>query len=210
MKPYPKMNSKNTALLVIDIVNGCCHKDAEKPRWNISFSKIRRMVPKLARFIDNFRKKIKGNIIFIKITPWKRDYLAENIIELYNNEPKASYYSDDNTGFLEDFYLVKPKKNDIVLIKNTYDAFANSKLKRILNKKEIKYLVITGVFTDGCVLATICGGFQSGFNFVILKDLIETIDIQERQEMQKHLKEYTFPIMYGKTITSRAFLDSWK
>ena len=204
------MNSKNTALLVIDVVNGCCHKDLERPEWGISFSKIRRMVPKLARFIDDFRKKIKSDVIFVKITPWKKEYLAENISELYDNDPKAYYYSDDNTGFSEEFYLIKPKKDDIVLTKNTYDAFSISKLKKTLKEKKIKYLVITGVFTDGCVLATVCGAFQAGLSLVILKDLVETTDVQGNQEIQKHLIKYTFPLMYGKTVTSGDFLNSWK
>ena len=204
------MNSKNTALLVIDVVNGCCHKDCEDPETGVYFNKIREMVPKMVKFVDEFRKDVSGQIIFINITPWTKNYLSPNVIELYDNEPKGSYYSDDGTGFSEKFYLVNPKKEDIVLTKNTYDAFAIPKLKQILKEKNIQYLVTVGVFTDGCVLATVCGGFQAGFNFVILKDLIETTDIKKRQELQTYLIGYTFPFLYGKTITSKEFLDSWR
>ena len=69
---------------------------------------------------------------------------------------------------------------------------------------------MTGVFTDGCVLATIVSGFSKGYNFVMLSDLIEATDLPIRQELSKCLKDYTFPVMYGKTMTSREFLDSWE
>ncbi len=204
------MNSKNTALLVIDVVNGCCHKKSESSEIGIYFTKIRKMVPRLIKFINNFKKQIGGQVIFVNITPWDKKNLASNIIELYDNEPMATYYSNDKTGFSEKFFKVEPSKEDIIITKNTYSAFANPKLKKILKEKNIQYLVVTGVFTDGCVLATTCNGFAEGFNFVILKDLIETTDKKRRQELQKNLIKYIFPFLYGKTITSKKFLDSWK
>jgi nicotinamidase-related amidase len=203
------MNSKNTALLIIDVVNGCCHEKCEDLENGIRFAKIRGMVQKLVKFIDDFKEKVGSRIIFVNITPWTKKYLAQNIIELYDNDPAASYYSDDKTGFSEKFYEVKPENEDIVITKNTYDAFADPEFRKILREKKIQYLVVVGVFTDGCVLATICGGFHAGFNFIILKDLVETTDVLKRQELQKYLIDYTFPVSYGKTITSKEFLDSF-
>jgi len=51
--------------------------------------------------------------------------------------------------------------------------------------------------------------FSAGFNFVILKDLIETADSKDRQKTSRLLKERVFPFLYGKTITSEEFLSSW-
>jgi len=209
MNPYQKMNKSNTGLLVIDIVNGCAHRDGEDPEINVTFSKIREMVPNLIDFVDNYRKKVNDSIFFIKITPWTKKYLPKNIQELYT-DPKAEYYSDDETGFPEEFYKIKPKQEDIVITKNTYDAFADTELEKILKDKNIQYLVVTGVFTEGCVLSTIINGFSKGFNFVILKDLIEAMDAKKRQEISKSLKEYVFPVLYGKTINSKEFLSDWK
>ncbi|MDD5639183.1 MAG: cysteine hydrolase family protein [Candidatus Pacebacteria bacterium] len=204
------MNKENTALLIIDVVNNCCHESSETPEYGIHFTKIRKMIPKLTKFVDEFRKQIGSQIIFVNITPWDKKHLAKNIIELYDNEPKSVYYSDDKTGFSERFFGIEPLKDDIVITKNAYSAFANPELEKILKEKGIQYIVIIGVFTDGCVLTTICDGFTKGFNFVILKDLIETTDIKIRQELHKNLIEYTFPILYGKTITSDEFLKDWE
>jgi nicotinamidase-related amidase len=207
MKSYGKMNSKNTALIVIDPVNNCCHKDCEDREIGITFSKIREVVPRLDKFIDEFREKIKGKIIFTDLTPWTKKHLPANIQELYT-DPEAIYYGDDS-GFGEQFYKVSPKEDDIIITKNNYDTFSNLEFDKILKKNGIKYLVITGFFTDGCVLATISGGFSRGYNFVVLKDLIETTDKQIRQELCKQLVNYTFPYLYGKTVTSQEFIKSW-
>lgn len=208
MKPYAKMNSKNTALVIIDIVNGCCHEDCEDLQKGIAFSNIRKMVPRLNDFIGEFRNKIGGKIIFTNITPWTKKYLPENIQELYK-DPAATYYGDES-DFEKNFYTVIPRKEDVVITKNTYDTFSNTKFNKILKDNKIKYLVITGVFTDGCVLATVCGGFSKRYNFVILNDLVQTTDEKIRQQLCQYLLNYTFPIMYGKTMTSQKFLNSWK
>jgi len=202
------MNSQNTALLVIDIVNGCCHEDCEDAERGITYAKIRKIVPSLNDFISEFRNTIGGKVIFTNITPWTKEYLPENIQELYE-DPATTYYGE-GSAFEKDFYIVRPKKEDIIVTKNNYDTFSNPEFDKILKENGIRYLVIAGVFTDGCVLATICGGFSRGYNFVILKDLMETTDVKIRQELCTYLLDYTFPIMFGKTISSREFINSWE
>lgn len=203
------MNSANTALLVIDIVNGCCDEKCEEPKFGITFSKIRKMIPNLQSFIDDYRHKVGGLIIFANITPWRKEFLAENINELYT-DPKAYYYSDDASGFPEKFYIVEPQNSDLIFTKNHYDLFTNENFVKEMAIRGIRYLVITGIFGDGCVLSTIISGFSKGFNFVILKDLVETTDLEIRQKLQIILKEYTWPIMYGKTVSAQEFLNTWK
>ncbi len=203
------MNSSNTALLIIDVTNSGAHKKCEITKWKITYSKIRKMAPRLKKFINKYREEISGLVVFVNLVSWRKEFLPDNINELYT-DPSASYYSKKKDDFGKQFYLISPKKRDIIITKNNYDAFTNFELDKVLKKKKIRYLVITGVFGDGCVLATICGGFSKGYNFVILKDLIETTDVAIRQELLKRLKQFTWPIMYGKTLTSESFLKAWK
>ena len=163
------------------------------------------MLPKLNKFVKNYRKEIGGFVVITTITPWRREHLPDNLNELYT-DPEAEYYSEDTTGFDEEFHTIKPEKNDLVVTKNTYDTFTDESLVKELKKRGIKYIVVTGIFSDGCVLASVVSGFSKGFNFVILKDLIETTDSKTRQELQKLLIEFTFPKMYGKIIESEELL----
>ncbi|MFC1649576.1 isochorismatase family protein [Patescibacteria group bacterium] len=209
MKIYKNMNKDNTALLVIDPVNSCAHEKCETPEWNIHFTKIRKMLPKLGTFVKKYRKEIGGLVVITTITPWRKEHLPDNLNELYT-DPEAEYYSDDTTGFDEKFYVVEPVKSDLVISKNTYDTFTNKTLLKELTKRGIKYIVTAGIFSDGCVLASVVSGFAKGFNFVILKDLIETTDSETRQDLHKLLLEFTFPKMYGKTIESDELLSEMK
>ncbi|MBI2033086.1 MAG: cysteine hydrolase [Candidatus Levybacteria bacterium] len=209
MRLFNGMTKNNTALIVIDIINSCVHEKCEIPEWNIHFQTIRTMVPKLVTFIDDYRKYINSNVILTTTVPWRKEFLPDNLNELYK-DPKAYYYSKDTTGFAEEFYLVKPQPTDKVIAKSSYDAFSQTDLDEYLQKRNIKYLIVTGVFTDGCVMATIINGFAKGYNFVVLKDLIETTDDPERKEIQKYFINRTFPIMYGRTLTSSDFLQMWQ
>jgi nicotinamidase-related amidase len=200
------MNKDNTALVVIDPVNSCAHEKCETPEWNIYFSKIREMLPRLNEFVKSYRKEVSGLVVITTITPWRKKCLPNNLNELYT-DPEAEYYSEDTTGFDEEFHTVKPEPTDLVITKNTYDIFTNKQLLEELNNKGIKYIIITGIFSDGCVLASVVSGFSKGYNFVILKDLIETTDSKTRQEIQRLLIDFTFPKMYGKTVTSKELLE---
>ncbi len=201
------MSQSNTALLLIDIVNGCAHQKCEDPEVGITFSKIREMIPNLIDFVKEYKERVNNNVFYINITPWDKKHLPQNLQELYT-DPSVEYYSDDDSGFPEEFYKIKPDKEDIIITKNTYDAFVDTELEKILRDKGVQYLVTTGIFTEGCVLSTIVNGFSKGFNFILLKDLIETADNKERQEISRLLKRRVFPFLYGKTITSKDFLNN--
>lgn len=206
MNLHRGMTKENTALLVIDPVNSCAHKNCETPKLGIHFTKIRTMLPKLDQFIKDYRKQVGGLVVMTTITPWDKEHLPDNINLLYE-DPSATYYSDDTTGFDEQFHTVEVEESDIIIAKNTYDAFTSQELTNQFTQKGIKHVIVTGIFTDGCVLASVVGGFSRGYNFVILQDLVETTDDPIRQELQDRLLKYTFPVMYGRTISAAGFLS---
>lgn len=198
----PSLTKSNHALIVVDVINSCAHKDFERTNWGITFKNIRKMVPKLKLFIEDYKKQTRGKVIFIKTVPWTKERLAKNINELYKDDFRV-YYEAGNKKRSVEFFKIDPRYSDKVFEKNTYDAFANPALKSYLKKHKIRYLIIAGIFSDGCVNSTIQGGFSAGFNFIILKDLVETTDSKTRQRLQAHLKKYTWPMMFGDTISSK-------
>ena len=194
-----------TALLVIDIVNACCHEECEDPDAGVTFGKIREMVDgRLLDFVERYRRRVNENVIIMGLKPWTREYLSQNIIRLYDENPEAIYFGEE--GFEDEFYHIVPAETDFVVKKNTYDCFASPELVAYLEQKKITDLVVCGVFTDGCVLSSIVGGFSKGFNFVIPRDLVETTDSPIRQKLQKMLLDYTFPMLYGKVVDSEAII----
>ncbi len=198
---------KNSVLLVIDVIHSCAHEDYEDHRRNIHFSKIRRMVPALAAFISAY-KQSGGLVALMTTVPWQEPYLPDNLNELYRNDERARYWSQDSTGRGEQFYEI-PTDGALIFAKNSYDAFTCGDLVSTMEQRQIRYVIVTGVFGDGCVMATICGGFSRGYHFIVVKDLIETTDDENRQAFQKYLKERTWPLMYGTTLESETLLSAF-
>jgi len=202
-----KANLSNSALLVIDVINSCAHKDYEDQERDIRYNKIRQMIPSLSSFITSY-KQLGGTIMLVTTVPWQEQYLPDNINELYRNDKKARYWSRDTGGHGEQFYQI-PTEGAMIFTKNSYDAFTCNDLVRTLEKMQIRHIIVTGIFGDGCVLATICGGFSKGYHFIIAKNLIETTDGKDRQAMQKHLKETMWPLMYGTTVESHVIVAAF-
>ncbi|HEY4977012.1 MAG TPA: isochorismatase family protein [Gaiellaceae bacterium] len=201
---FPNLTLENSVLLVIDVINSCAHPDYEDAERNIHFNKIRQMVPALSAFITSYRR-LGGRVILTTTVPWREPFLAENINDLYRESEEARYWSQDESGRAELFYEI-PTDAATVFAKNSYDAFTNEELVATLERINARYIIVAGVFGDGCVMASICGGFSKGYRFVIAEDLIETTDDEDRQALQRFLKLRTWPLMYGATVTAREIL----
>ena len=198
---------KNSALLVVDVINSCAAEEYEDQARDIHYGRIRRMVPLLSSFIAAYRR-LGGTVMLVTSVPWQERYLPDNINELYRNDETARYWSEDTSGRGEQFYHI-PTEGALIFTKPSYDAFTCQALVDTLSQRGIRYLIVAGLFGDGCVLATICSGFSRGYHFIIAKDLIETTDDEDRQAIQKHLRERVWPLMYGPTLESRAILAAF-
>lgn len=193
-------------LIVVDPINSCCSEKFERPEWNITYSKIRQMIPRLRKFIDKYRK-LGGQIIWICTTPWTEEFLPRNINRLYHENPHATFYTQKDVKESVEFYNgINVHSEDKIFIKNTYSAFANPHLQVFTKKQGTDTILISGIFAEGCVNATIVDGFTKGLFTIILSDLVETMDDKQQQTHKKHLLTHQWPLMYGHVMTSNEFL----
>lgn len=197
------MQGNKHALLVIDIINVCCDQRWEKKEWNITFNNIRKMIPRLIAFIDWYKKNTEGKVIYVNAVKWVEEEVASNIAKLYAENPKARFYTTHDIDESIKFYKVAPQNDDIVITKNTYDAFAIPEMNQVLQQHDIQTLLITGVYADGCVQATMSGGFSKGYNLLIIKDLVESMD--GKKGLQTLLETEAWQYLYGPVITSEEY-----
>jgi isochorismate hydrolase len=65
------------------------------------------------------------------------------------------------------------KSNEYVyIIKDTYDAFYNTYLEKVLRLKNVTDIIITGVMTHLCCETTARSGFVRNFNVVMVEDAL--------------------------------------
>ncbi len=165
------LDSRKTAVLVIDMQNAYCSPVGSSAKLGYDISPIIKMSQSLKIFLEGARDK-KMLIIFTRMIEDKR-FMSENArikIEA-KNYPALSSPRSKNMNY----YAVSPRKKEIEIIKNSYDAFTNIKLEKILFKKQIKNIIVTGVNSDVCVDSTIRSGFSKGYNIIVPRELVATI-----------------------------------
>lgn len=196
-------------LIVVDLVNSCCREKFERPEIDITSSRIRRMVPRLREFADEHRR-FGGRIIWVRSTPWRAEYLPKNINRLYRENPCATFYTEHDVEESVEFYDgISPREPDEIVTKNTYSAFADVRLLKLFQENRWDTYLLSGVFAEACVNATLIDGFTKGLFTIILSDLVETMDDKEQQTHKKHLLTHQWPLMYGHVMTSSEFLKKF-
>lgn len=106
-----------------------------------------------------------------------------------------------------EIFEIKPKENDLVLDKVYYDFFTNLDLKKELDKFNAKNLIITGVYTEVCVLATAYRGFSEEYNIIIPRDLVESII--ERKKIKLEVLDLANKYI-AEVIDSEKIIEIWK
>ncbi len=177
----------NQALLVIDYIENCCLEEYKNPQLKICLSKVRRMAASLEKLVRYYRINKLGNVVWITCCPWIKGYLHPNVERLYEEIPESEFYSIRPDG--NDFYIVKPLPGEQIFEKNIYSAFTGTQghLDGYLRNQNIEHLIISGIYSTGCVNASICEAFHLGYKLTIVGDCVETFDGDDSQIFQRNL-----------------------
>ena len=70
---------------------------------------------------------------------------------------------------------LKPRGDDVVVRKPSYDAFYSTPLDHLLRARGVKTIVLTGLLGNICVLCTAIGAAMRGYGLAIPVDAIYTI-----------------------------------
>ncbi|MBI4162119.1 MAG: cysteine hydrolase [Candidatus Aenigmarchaeota archaeon] len=165
-----KLDSKKTALIVVDMQNKFCSAKGFFARAGLDVLPMTKITPNIISFAELLKKKGVLVVYTKQIENYRES--PENIKNLFKRNYKDVTPHITKTNFEGKFYMIKPDKYDIVIEKKTWDAFSNPKLNRLLKSKKIKYLIIAGIYTNVCVESTARRAFTEGYEIVIPKDLV--------------------------------------
>lgn len=142
---------KNTALLLIDVQKGF-----DDPKWgkrNNIFAEEH-----MALLLKTWRKR-----------KWPIFHVKNDSVE-----PNSPLRPDKPGNAIKD--IVKPKKQEPVIIKTVNSAFIGTDLKEQLDKKKIESIVIVGLTTDHCVSTTTRMSGNLGYTTYIVSDATATFE----------------------------------
>jgi nicotinamidase-related amidase len=161
------------AILVIDMLNDFILEGAP-----LECAKGREIIKPIKRLIDFGRKK---NLPVIHIA----DSHDPDDKEFKIWPPHAV----NNTEGAEIIDVLKPQKGEIIIKKKTYDGFFNTNLEKVLKKKKIDTLIITGVCTDICILHTCSSATLLGFNVKVPRECVAALTDEDHFFALKHLEK---------------------
>ena len=197
----------NTSLLVIDYTESCCLEKYERPEWGCTTSAVREMASRLDLLVRTFRESELGPVVWITPCPWIPGKVHPNIEALYASNKDAEFYTD-GTG-ASTFYKLAPLAGERIFEKNLYSAFSGTdgELHACLQEQSVERLVIAGIYSTGCVNATICEAFHRGYKLIVVGDCVETFDDEQKQDYQRHLLR-DWGLMYGTVVDSSSIVET--
>jgi len=141
--------NENAALIVTDMQN--YFLDEKSHAFVPSALPI---IPGVKKIIKAFVKK-EMLVIFTRHTNNKT-----------NAGAMSSWWSDlmDENSPLSEIHNDFDLSNSVILEKHQYDAFYQTELKTILNQRNIRQLIVTGVLTHLCCETTVRSAFVNGFD----------------------------------------------
>ena len=174
------VNPKYTALLLIDIQNDYIMPGGTRDKLGDSFE-LRQFVPHVKRVLQAARHS-DVLVAHVQFT-MHPDFAAESSASLRSRLLRRSYKSGDSIDKLVPYCIdgtwgwqiideLAPLPNEIVIKKHRPSAFIGTSLDIILSSNGIKSVVIVGLVTHGCVLATVIDAQAFGYYPVILRDCV--------------------------------------
>jgi nicotinamidase-related amidase len=106
------------------------------------------------------------------------DNARDQGVPIFYIQNKGSKGDPDEVGTLgwEIHPTILPKKGEVVIEKETPDAFHKTTLNQKLKSKEIDKLIISGLQTEYCVDTTCRRAYSLGYTVVLVKDAHSTWD----------------------------------
>jgi ureidoacrylate peracid hydrolase len=175
------MESKGTALLIIDMLNEFLKDGGKMP-----FDRGRKIIPNVKRLLERCRKA-KIPVIYLNDTHRADKYDWEF--------EKRIPHCIENTWGAEVIEELAPQKGDYVIQKRRYSGFYGTDLDTVLRELKVNTLLVTGVVTNICVRSTIHDAFFRGYKVIVPKDCVEATDQREQDsslyDIETHFGEVT-------------------
>ncbi|MFH1240370.1 MAG: isochorismatase family cysteine hydrolase [Candidatus Diapherotrites archaeon] len=177
------------ALLIIDVQKGAIE----------TYSKHKRITPKIKKIADCFRELKFPVIHTLYVKPkTKRRWTPVDRILNRKEFLQGSKSAEEVDGL--------KKKSDFIIKKKHFSAFYKTNLEKLLKKKKVKTLVITGLLTHWCVYMTALDALQRNYQVVIVKDAVSS----HREKIHELLMRQTFKNSVGEIINSEAIIKKMK
>ncbi|MBM3897046.1 MAG: isochorismatase family protein [Thaumarchaeota archaeon] len=165
-----KRHAGNIGLIIVDMQNDAIHPEGSNHRLgygSLSDEQRALIIGSNKKLIDIMRSK-ELPIIYIRNT--KRSDAIDYAGSRRGGRSKSLPMYVEGTWGSQIVEEIKPREDDIVVVKRGHSAFASTTLHRILRNLGVDTCIVTGGAVNGCVADTVMEGVGLGYKFIAVSD----------------------------------------
>jgi ureidoacrylate peracid hydrolase len=194
-EPQPlEMDLKRTAVLVIDMQNTFVSKGGSFDRSGKDMSVIRATIEPNRKILEAARAKgVKVIYAVHRITADGREI---GPFSRFRANPARSTNPDARRGSIvegtwgtEIIDELKPREDEMVIVKRRFGAFSGTELDMMLRTFDIRYLIFTGVATNICVETSLREASHLQYLPVLVSDAAAASHPSRQQSSIDNIKE---------------------
>jgi len=195
---------KRCALLVIDVQNDFIHPQGWSARHAPETPSLRHVIPVINSLIAGARGAD------VPIAYVCMEHGPEIDAPNYRARYAARAMIDDilcaagGWGAKLDDELTPPMRNDLVVVRHSYDGFAGTPLDSWLRAAEVETVIGTGVVTNLCVQTTVCHAFALGYYVAVASDGTAAASPIEHDMTLRNFSQF-----FGPVLTGTELLEHW-
>jgi maleamate amidohydrolase len=161
MRQILTLDPERTALLLVDL------QEEQKHVPEYTVEGIDDILENARRLLDAAR----GRAIRVFYAAYKRDFdkVPPRPLE-YRSADGGPAFSNKESPLTAICAEVAPRAGEPVIYKNDASAFCEGDLEPLLRRARVEWLVVTGVWTEACVAATVRDAIAHGIHVLLVKD----------------------------------------
>jgi len=172
-----QLDGDSTAAVVVDMQNGFCHPDG-----SLYAPGSEAAIEPVARVVDRARD---AGVDIV----WTRDvHPPEQFDDAHYYDEFDRWGEHVREGSWEADIVddLRPREDDLVVVKHTYDAFYRTELEGWLGAHGIDDLVVCGTLANVCVLHTASSAGLRDYRPVLVEDAVGYIEADHREYALDH------------------------
>jgi ureidoacrylate peracid hydrolase len=197
-----KVRPAHVALLVVDVQNDFVADDGYFAQVGADVKTIQRSIPRLLTLIDRAREA--GVLVVFIQAIYDPEFVSGPMRER-NIRAKREMPRCLTGSWGAEFYAVRPRPGEPVVIKHRYSAMINTELDRLLKQHGIRSLLLTGVSTDTCVESTARDAYFMDYYVTLVADCCAGATERDHAVALER-----FERDYGAVVTAAEVITAWE
>lgn len=194
-----------TALMIVDVQHDFCGAGGAFAASGVDMSAGRRILPALAALLNAARRS-GASVVYLRFVEDADGHVTSEAYDRqrYSAGGMLRYcVSDAGKAVVAE---VAPQQGEPVVDKVRASGFFNTALDTILRCAGVRTIILTGMATDSCVLATAIDATARDYDVVLARDCLASFS-EERHRAAMSILAFKHPVLDSEEL-SRAWLSS--